>query len=140
MNSYGLEMAYRVNSQFTPAGWAGYSYATNLTKTGDKTGTAEQPGKAELFNWGIEAAFRDLGKRGSLLGLVVGQPPKVISDTYPNSGGAEKNTSYHYEVFYRYPVNENISVTPGLILITSPENNSANESALVGVIRTTFLF
>jgi hypothetical protein len=130
-----MELGYRLNRKLSLAGWLGYSLAQNLSS----------PGKAEIVNWSVETALRDLGKRGSLLGLVFGQPPKVTSDTYVPPGantpiGGEPDTSYHYEVFYRYPVNDHIAVTPGLIMVTSPENNRANDSLWVGVLRTTFSF
>ncbi|MFM7441523.1 MAG: carbohydrate porin, partial [Snowella sp.] len=48
--------------------------------------------------------------------------------------------SFHVEAFYQYAVRENISLTPGIIVITSPGNNSGNSSLIMGVIRTTFTF
>ncbi|XTZ20888.1 MAG: carbohydrate porin, partial [cyanobacterium endosymbiont of Rhopalodia fuxianensis] len=35
---------------------------------------------------------------------------------------------------------DNISITPGLILITSPDYDNSNNSLLIGTIRTTFTF
>ncbi len=139
VNSYGVELAYRFNPKVTLAGWAGYSLAQYLEASGDK---------AEIFNWAVELAFSNLGKQGNLLGIVVGQPPKVISNTYASNntnftqviGGAEPDTSYHFEAFYRYAINDYIAITPGFIIITSPENNSQNDTLLIGVIRTSFTF
>ena len=50
------------------------------------------------------------------------------------------NTSFHVEAFYQYAVNDNISLTPGIIVITSPGNDSSNSPLVMGVIRTTFTF
>lgn len=140
VNSYGAELAYRFSSRFTLSGWAGYSLAEHLAASGDK---------AKIWNWAVSLSFPDLGKDGNLLGIVVGQPPKVTSNDYgPNNkrgfpqvvGGSEPDTSYHFEVFYRYQVTDNIAITPGLIVITNPENNKNNDTNYVGVVRTTFSF
>jgi len=37
-------------------------------------------------------------------------------------------------------LSDNISVTPGLIYIDSPNNDSNNDATFVGAIRTTFSF
>jgi carbohydrate-selective porin OprB len=59
--------------------------------------------------------------------------------------------SYLLEAQYRFQINPNISVTPGLIAVFNPNggNNTGNGTALggpnndttlIGVIRTTFTF
>jgi len=140
VNSYGLEGAYRFSSKFTLSGWVGYGTARYLASSGRS---------AEILNWAVSFAFSDLGKDGNLLGFVFGQPPKVISSTYGSKntrgfpevvGGPERDTSYHFEAFYRYLMTDNIAITPGVILITNPENNRNNDPLLVGVLRTTFTF
>ena len=55
-------------------------------------------------------------------------------------GGAEPDTSYHLEAIYRYQVNDNIAITPGVTVITNPENNRNNDTLFIGTIRTTFSF
>ncbi|MBD2439590.1 iron uptake porin [Nostoc sp. FACHB-110] len=82
--------------------------------------------------------YDPFGRRGDLFGLLVGQPPKLNSGTaLPVSDNA---ISMHYEVFYRYLVNDNIAITPGFFLVTDPENNSNNDDIFIGAIRTTFNF
>jgi Carbohydrate-selective porin, OprB family len=138
VNSYGVEAAYKFSPGFTLSGWAGHSAATQLASSGNQAG---------ITNWALSASFPDLGGDGNLLGFVFGQPPKVTSNTYGPGGavpevvgGPEKDTSYHLEAFYRYQIAENLSVTPGIILITNPENNSSNSPLWVGAVRTTFTF
>ncbi|MEN9235316.1 MAG: carbohydrate porin, partial [Gloeomargarita sp. GMQP_bins_120] len=41
---------------------------------------------------------------------------------------------------YRFKFSENISITPGVFAIFNPEGNRANDTVLVGAIRTTFSF
>ncbi|MBD0387517.1 MAG: carbohydrate porin, partial [Nostoc sp. C3-bin3] len=50
------------------------------------------------------------------------------------------DTSLHIETFYRFRVNDNISITPIFYLITKPEHNDANDAIWVGVLRTSFAF
>jgi len=52
----------------------------------------------------------------------------------------DRDNAYHIEAFYRYRLNDNISVTPGFWVILNPENDSRNDTQYVGVIRTTFDF
>ena len=37
-------------------------------------------------------------------------------------------------------LNDNIAVTPGLLVIFNPEHNNANDTVYVGTLRTTFKF
>ncbi len=66
-------------------------------------------------------AFPDLGKEGSLGGLIFGMPPKVTDRTSMAARDAaataplrqDDDTSYHLEGFYRYKLSDNLSITPG---------------------------
>ncbi len=81
-------------------------------------------------------AFPDLGGKGNLAGFVFGMPPKVTE----SSQIADQDTSLHLEAFYRLQVTDNISITPGMFVITNPEHNDNNDSIFVGTIRTSFDF
>lgn len=79
-------------------------------------------------------------------GLIFGQPPKVTSNdfgpavlTATSNLREDSDTSFHLEGLYRYQVNNNISITPGLIVIFNPEQNSNNDTIYTGVVRTTAL-
>ncbi|BAU15804.1 S-layer region-like protein (plasmid) [Leptolyngbya sp. NIES-3755] len=132
-NHFGINFNYRLSPSFIVAGWYNFATLRNLAPTNDRANTR---------NWAVELAFPDVGKDGSLLAFVVGQLPKVTSNTFGQLGlgGAEPDTSWHFEAFYRYRLTDNISVTPGIIYITNPENNRANDNLLIGVIRTSFFF
>jgi len=93
-------------------------------------------------------AVRDFGREGNTLGLIFGQPPKVTEAKTAgasvinalNTAGVESGTSYHLEGLYKMKLNDNILVTPGLLVIFNPENNSTNQTEYVGTLRTTFSF
>lgn len=120
-NSYGIQASYKVSPRFAINAYGGY---TNVQQTGG-------PGDAEIWYYALGLAFPDLGKEGNLGGLLVGAEPYV--------GGVD-DTALHIEGFYKFQLNDNISITPGLIVITAPYGNKDNDTAVVGVVRTTFTF
>jgi Carbohydrate-selective porin, OprB family len=123
-NSYGASASYKVNDNFTLNG-----YLTSTSATGTPIGNAS------LLTYGVGAAFPNIGQPGNLLGFFVGQPPTVT-----NAPGTA-SSAYHIEGFYKYKLNDNISITPGLIYLTNPNQVGAgNEGALLGTVRTTFTF
>jgi hypothetical protein len=143
-NYYGLQTSYRFNPQFTVSGWVGYTQATAEVSSGTTVNRGDQ---ADIWNWAVTLAFPDLGRKGNLGGLIFGQPPKVTSNDFgsanltPTSNRREDtDTSFHVEALYRYQLNSNISITPGLIVIFNPEHNSNNDTIYTGVVRTTFRF
>ncbi len=119
-NSYGLELAYKASDKLTLNGFA--------MRTDANKGIGL--GRQEIWSYGGGVAFPDIDGKGGLAGLFVGAEPYV--------GGAGK-IPLHLEGFYKYKLSENISITPGLIFLTNTDETS-NNSALIGVIRTTFLF
>ncbi|MBW4490955.1 MAG: iron uptake porin [Trichocoleus desertorum ATA4-8-CV12] len=130
-DNFGVEANFRLGSKISLGGWVGY------TEARAKSGAIEGS-DAEIWNWAANVGFTDLGKEGSLLGVIVGMPPKL---TEVDGGGADDaDTSLHLEALYRYPVNDNIDVTPGLLVIFNPEHNDANDTIYVGTLRTTFKF
>lgn len=128
-NSFGAEANLRLSPKFNLSGWAGYSLVDAANGTDNN---------ADVLNYAITLAFPDLGKEGNLGAIVFGQPPKVISNTI--AAREDQNTSYHIEGLYRFQVNDNISITPGLFVILNPEHNTANDPVFTGTIRTTFTF
>jgi carbohydrate-selective porin OprB len=47
---------------------------------------------------------------------------------------------YHLEGYYKFKVNDNISITPGAFVLFNPEGNSRNDTTYMGVLRTSFTF
>lgn len=130
-NSYGVQGSWRVSRGFNLGGWVGFTQATAEDISGKPT--------ADIFNYAITLAFPDLGKEGSLAGIIVGQPPKVIANEYGRNFKDEA-TSWHLEIFYRLRATDNIAITPGLLVITNPEHKHNNDPIFVGTVRTTFSF
>jgi Carbohydrate-selective porin, OprB family len=125
-NMFGLQAFTKLNSKLALGGWVGYNKNTSAGDTKD------------ILTWAVTAAFPDLGAPGNLGGLVVGQEPRVTSAT--GAATADTGSSLHLEGFYQVKLSDSLSITPGLIYLTAPDQNSANGSALIGTIRTTFSF
>ncbi|NET04825.1 MAG: iron uptake porin [Symploca sp. SIO2B6] len=61
--------------------------------------------------------------------------------TLPRRVGQEDDaTSLHFEVFYRFKVNDSLWITPGFFFVTNPGHIEDNDTIFVGTIRTTFRF
>jgi hypothetical protein len=141
-DNFGLQLQWRLTPKITFGGWAGYTQAYSRRNDDE----------AKIWNWAAFLAFPDLGKKGNLGGIIVGMPPKVTDNDFrqnyvnPNAAAAlnrrrvDRDTSIHVEGLYRYRINDNISITPGVIVIFNPEHNSGNNTQFVGVLRTTFTF
>ncbi|MEG4517414.1 MULTISPECIES: iron uptake porin [unclassified Microcoleus] len=126
-DNFGVQVNFKPSSRFQIGGWYGYTKAEQL-RGGNNDATIQ--------NGAITLALADFGRQGNLLGFVFGVPPKVTeSDVARN-----RDTSYHLEGFYRFQVNDFISVTPGVYVILNPEHNNNNEDIWVGLLRTTFSF
>ena len=133
-NSYGLELSWAISDRIIIGGWGGLSKVRNLD-------TLDQidRGTQNIWNWAATLAIPDLGKEGSLAGIVVGSEPQVTNSTIENLEA--DSSSLHLEAFYQYQVSNNIAITPGVIWITKPDSNTLNTDDLViGTVRTTFSF
>ena len=136
-NKVGLGVSYTQN-KFILAAWGGYADVEQL-EAGDASGN--------VWTWGANISLLDLGKDGSVLALAGGMPPKFTSDDAISINQAQEgdlledeDTSYIVELFYRYPVNDNIAITPGAYAVFNPDHSSDNDTVYVGVVRTTFKF
>lgn len=129
VDSYGGQLTYRINSKFTVSGWFGASYPTLMGQ-----------GNGEILNYAVSFAFPDLGRQGNLLGVVVGAEPYLTNFKGGNPQSFKVDVPLHIEAFYKYQVNPGISVTPGFIVLTAPNQDSRNPAAFIGTIRTTFTF
>jgi hypothetical protein len=152
-NAFGATVEWRAARSLTLGGWVGYTTSTLKGRSGS----------VETLNWMAFLNFPDLFGQGNLAGIYVGQPPRITSSTLPEgsladpfsgrnvpsfinqgdlfaSQGGQPNATTHLEFFYRLRVNDNISITPGVIFVFNPGHNAANETITIGAIRTTFSF
>lgn len=134
-NSYGLELSWAISDRLVIGGWGGLSKVRLSTLNGQI-----DSGTQEIWNWAATLALPDLGTEGSLAGIVVGSEPRATNSTIDNLE-QDSQQSLHLEAFYQYQINDNISITPGVVWITEPDTNPPdNDDLVIGTIRTTFSF
>ncbi|MDX2211997.1 MAG: iron uptake porin [Oculatellaceae cyanobacterium bins.114] len=92
------------------------------------------PGGIEPTAWSAGVTMSDLFIPGAVGGLAIGQP-LVFQEEIIFFDATQTN----YELFYKLPINDNISVTPVVQLITNPGNRS-DDAIVTGTLRTVFTF
>jgi len=128
-NSYGLTGA--VDIGFASLSAFGSYSTVRLLGLGD----------AEVWTYGAGIAFPDLGKEGNILGLFAGAQPYIGHLSFRDMGLKVSNiVPYHVELFYKYQVTDNISITPGVIWISAPEQFKGTGNEWIGTLRGTFTF
>ncbi|MBO3458972.1 iron uptake porin [Aetokthonos hydrillicola Thurmond2011] len=137
-NAYGLQFTYKLNKLFTLGGWVSYFNAHAEASPVVSGVNGSKGSNADIWSWALTGVLADLGKLGSQLNLVFGMPPKVTNNDI--AARADRDTSLHFEISYRYPLTDRIFITPGFVLITNPEHNAANDTVWVGLMRTSFTF
>ena len=133
-DSYGGAFSWQLADQFILGGWGSYS---NVSALASDDGVNR--GSQDIVQWAATLAFPDVLKEGNMAGIIVGMEPWVTGTTI-DSVGDDDDTSVHVEAFFEYQINDNIAITPGIVWVTSTENDSANDDLVIGAIRTTFSF
>lgn len=131
LNSVGGTIAWRFSPHVSLSGYGAGIFVND---------SARGVGASTTFtSWMVGLHVSDLFKEGNNAGLLFGQP------LYRTAvGGAadnpDENTPYHLEAYYRFKVNDHLSITPGGYVLFNPEANDNNDTTAVGVIRSTFSF
>jgi hypothetical protein len=134
-NSYGLQAAFRLSDKVSFSAFGGTTFARALI---DGLGANAD---ANVWYYGGGLAFPDLGKKGNLGGIFVGVEPYLTGARLGNTPlPITRDTSLHIEGFYKYQLTDNISITPGVIWISAPNQDDTNKDAVIGTLRTTFSF
>ncbi|WP_233838633.1 iron uptake porin [Thermosynechococcus sichuanensis] len=103
------------------------------------------------YNFMAGIGYKDLLVPGSVLAVAAGAPfinsaPSFIPDPNNNPNFQANNaTQVNVEAFYKFPISDNISITPIFTAIINPNNTNGSgvisgQPILQGVIRTTFTF
>jgi len=140
-HAVGASMTWRLNNNLQLGGWGGWT----------RSNPEKLTGHVETTNWMVFAALPNLLLPGNLGGILVGQPPKITNSTLPTgfnfpnfsdegTAGGRRDTALHIELFYRAQLSDNLSLTPGVIVVLHPDHNAANEPLVVGALRATFRF
>ena len=139
-NSYGAQFSFALSDRIIIGGWGGLSKVETLDEV-NVDGQNLPRGTQDIWNWAATLAFPDLLKEGSMGGIIVGMEPWVgKSDIDVEGFDDDAEQALHAEAFYEYRFNDNIAVTPGIVYINKPDNNSDNDDLIIGTLRTTFSF
>ncbi|MGI0479869.1 iron uptake porin [Geminocystis sp. CENA526] len=130
-HNVGIQGTWRVAEKFNVSGWGGYS---DINDPGSNA-------NADLWTFALNFSLLDLMKEGAVLNIGGGMLPYV--DAVEGRGGKTVlggSTSWIVEGNYRFPVTDNISITPGVYAVFNPNQDDSNNTAVVGVLRTVFQF
>jgi hypothetical protein len=116
------------------AGWipsisAGFSYTgiNNAVATGIP---GQNEGNGQVWSWMTGFQWNDVFQKGNSAGFALGMPQYV-----------QQYSGMMYELFYKYKVSDNITITPSLFWLSNSFNGTmAGNSSFGGVIQTTFRF
>ncbi|MBM0744014.1 iron uptake porin [Phormidium sp. CLA17] len=132
VNAYGVSAVYSFSPKLVINAFGSYISADFVNDGVDER---------DIWTYGLGIALPDFGRKGNLLGVVAGAIPYLGNPTaIQRAGGAGNDIPIHLEAFYKYQLNDNISITPGVIYIINPGQNENNDDTLIGTVRTTFTF
>lgn len=121
VNGGGVSAVFKLSDTFAINAWGSVF---------DVDGLRDGRGSIDVWTYALGLSFADFGKKGNLLGLIAG--------TEPYEGG-RGDVPIHVEGFYRIRLNDNISITPGVIWVVNSDQND-DKDTLIGTVRTTFTF
>ncbi len=127
-NAYGAQFNWQPSSRFSISGWFSTFYSRLIGQ-----------GDGNILTYALTFAFPDLGRQGDLLGLVVGAEP-YLTRMGGDPQDFDVDVPLHIEAFYRYRINDNIFITPGVIWLTAPNQSNNNPDSVIATLRTTFMF
>ncbi|MGJ3254410.1 MAG: iron uptake porin [Elainellaceae cyanobacterium] len=92
----------------------------------------------ETWSYQGTLAINDVLGEGNMIGVLAGVP--TYSREFTGDDDFGDDTSFLLEGFYRYRLNDFISITPSVVWINDPFNDNDNDDAIIGHLRTTFSF
>ncbi len=133
-NSYALSASYQFTPHFVVSAWGDYTNA----RIAHPAALGLVNGTGDIWAYALSLAFPDAFVKGNLAGFIVGAEPYLANSKSIIAGSGNK-VPIHIEGYYKFQVNDFISVTPGIIYLVHPDQTSG-PGAVIGTIRTTFTF
>lgn len=129
-NTYGASFAWAISEGISFNAFGMYSSVKLLGRA-----------STDVWSYGGGFAFPDLGKEGNILGIFAGVQPYIGHLPNAVTGvGLTTSSPVHVELFYKYQINDNISLTPGVMWISKPSQARQVGDEWVGTLRGTFTF
>lgn len=135
IHAFNTTLQWEISPKVTLSTWAGAAL----------TYASQTNGGAVSTTYAASLGIRDPFSReqGDLLGVIFGQPLSLLEVSgFQGSTGAVTDgaSSFHAELFYRFRVNDYLSITPGVFMVTHPGNFEDNNTIYVGAVRTSLRF
>jgi hypothetical protein len=131
--------AFGVNAEWfiTPSLGIFGRYGTASTTVFSNT-DSYSPLLANTFQVGI--AFPDLFAPGNTLALAVGQPARVTSGTRNGLSLVPSGNETDFELYYKFLLDNGITLTPDIQVISQPNNIANNPTLVIGALRVVYPF
>ncbi len=132
-DNFGFSVDSKIADFLHFSGWAGLTLARSPELVDSEV---------KLINWAAQFILPDLFAEGNKASISVGQQPYIFDRGNLNGTGVTdgSNPNFIAELQYQFQVNDNINVTPGVIMVVNPNNTSSNDPIFIPIIRTTFSF
>jgi len=137
-DTIGFHGAVRFSPQTELGGWV--TYVRQDSNDVDRDG----------WGFGANFALKDLGKEGSQLNLGFASPihyddnveSELRTRGLPLVFRNQEDRAWLAELSYDFPVNDNVTITPGVLGVFNPNynTNGDNDDQFVGLIQTSFEF
>lgn len=135
LNSLGGTVNWRFSPNIALSGYGAAIFVDDSSGRVDASTT--------FTSWMVGLHLRDIIKKGNTAGILFGQPlyrTEASGDGNLAAAGVDRTTPYHLEAYYKFKVNDNLSITPGAFVLFNPEGDDNNDTTTVGLLRTTFTF
>lgn len=123
--------------QFGVFGRYGYSFADGNNVANPIPFAAGNVGRFDAQTWQAGAGIHDLLVPGSLFAVSAGMP---FLNNLPETPGVNDQDQINLEAFYRFPVNDNITISPIFSAILNPNSSSLEPNLYQGLVRVVFSF
>ncbi|CAK27167.1 Porin, P stress induced [Synechococcus sp. RCC307] len=119
------------------AGWGLNGYTANADASVWGISAVDEGDNAESQSWYVGLQWPDVFLQGNYLGTAVGQPTFISSnDSFLESD----ESTFAWEIWYKFQVTDNIAVTPAYFFIDNPSGLGNGGNVQGGVLKTTFTF
>lgn len=123
--------------QFGIFGRYAYSFANGNNVANPIPFAAGNVGRFDAQTWQAGAGIHDLLVPGSLFAVSAGMP---FMNNLPQAVGVNDEDQINFEAFYRFPVNDNITISPIFSAILNPNSSSIEPNLYQGLLRVVFSF
>lgn len=121
-------LQWNITDRLTFGAWGGLAYTRSM----------ESEARAGSSTYAASLSLQDVVSEGDLLAFFYGQPLRLFTGSLIER--VDDGRSQHFELFYRFRLNDHISLTPGVFYVTDPGHIEENDDIVIGLLRTTFQF